>query len=106
MLVSPLLTLCDPGPWDISTENCQLLNTLVTLCAFIKHHGSLWTYGVHRLVGLVVKASASGAEYPEFDSHLRLGYFFVSSDTSDVKIGTPVATLPGAWRYRVSAVTL
>ena len=23
--------------------------------------------------------------------------------SSDLKIGTPVATLPGAWRYRVSA---
>ena len=28
-----------------------------------------------------------------------------SSHTSDSKIGTPVATLPGAWRYRVSAGT-
>ena len=28
-----------------------------------------------------------------------------SSHTSDLKIGTPVATLPGAWRYRVSAGT-
>ena len=26
-----------------------------------------------------------------------------SSHTSDLKIGTPVATLPGAWRYKVSA---
>ena len=25
-----------------------------------------------------------------------------SSHTSDLKIGTPVATLPGSWRYRVS----
>ena len=28
-----------------------------------------------------------------------------SSPTSDLKIGTLVATLPGAWRYRVSAGT-
>ena len=28
-----------------------------------------------------------------------------SSHTSDLKIGTPVATLPGAWRYRVSTGT-
>ena len=28
-----------------------------------------------------------------------------SSHTSDLKIGTPVAILPGAWRYRVSAGT-
>ena len=28
-----------------------------------------------------------------------------SSHTSDSKIGTPVVTLPDAWRYRVSAGT-
>ena len=33
------------------------------------------------------------------------GIFPGSSHTSDLKIGTPVATLPGAWRYRVSAGT-
>ena len=33
------------------------------------------------------------------------GMFLGSSHTSDLKIGTPVATLPGAWRYRVSAGT-
>ena len=33
------------------------------------------------------------------------GIFSGSSQTSDSKIGTPVATLPGAWCYRVSAGT-
>ena len=33
------------------------------------------------------------------------GIFSGSSHTSDSKIGTPVATLPGAWRYRVSTGT-
>ena len=33
------------------------------------------------------------------------GIFSGSSHTSDLQIGTPVATLPGAWRYRVSAGT-
>ena len=28
-----------------------------------------------------------------------------SNHTSDLKSGTPVATLPGAWRYRVGAGT-
>ena len=42
-----------------------------------------------RLVGLVVKASASRAEDP--------GIFSGSSHTSDLKIGIPVVTLPGAW---------
>ena len=57
-----------------------------------------------RLVGLVVKESASRAEDTGFESHLRRN-FSGSSHTSDLRIGTPVATLPGAWRYRVSAGT-
>ena len=57
-----------------------------------------------RLVGLVVKASASRAEDPGFESFLRRD-FSVLSHTSDLKIGTPVATLPDAWGYRVSAGT-
>ena len=52
----------------------------------------------------MVKASASRAEDPGFESRLRRD-FLGSSHTSDLKIGTPVATLPGAWCYRVSAGT-
>ena len=52
----------------------------------------------------MVKASASRVEDPGFESRLRRG-FSVTSHTSDFEIGTPVATLPGAWRYRVSAGT-
>ena len=55
----------------------------------------------HRLAGLVDKASASGAEDPGFESQLRQ-IFLGSSHTSDFKIVTPVATLPGVCRYRVS----
>ena len=55
------------------------------------------------LVGLVVKVSASRAEDSAIDSLLRRVDFSRSSHTSDLKIGTPVATLPGAWRYRVGA---
>ena len=58
----------------------------------------------HRLVGPVVKASASRAADPGFDFHLRRD-FSGSSHTRDLTIGTPVATLPGVWRYRVSAGT-
>ena len=61
-------------------------------------------YFFHRLVGLVVKASTSGAEDPGFESHLRKD-FSRSSNISDLKIGAPVATLPGSWHYRVSAGT-
>ena len=55
-------------------------------------------------VGLVVKASASRAEDPGFESRLRRDFFGVSH-TSDFKIGTPVAALPGTWHYSVSAGT-
>ena len=54
------------------------------------------------LVDLLDKASNSSVEDPGFESLLRRD-FSGSSHTSDLKIGTPVATLPGAWRYRVSA---
>ena len=56
------------------------------------------------LAGLVVKASASGAEDPGLESRLQRDYSG-SSHTNDLKIGTPVATLPGAWHYRVSSGT-
>ena len=58
----------------------------------------------HRLVGLVVKASASKAEDPGFESHWRQDFSGLSNP-SDLNIGTPVATLPGAWHYRISAGT-
>ena len=60
---------------------------------------------MHRLVGLVVKAPASRAEDPGFDSHFRRGDFSGSSHSSDLKIGAPVANLPGIWQHRVSAGT-
>ena len=51
----------------------------------------------NRQVGLVVKASASRAEDRGFKSRLRRD-IPESSDTSDLRIGTPVTTLPFAWR--------
>ena len=47
----------------------------------------------------VVKAPASTAEDPGLESRLRRG-FSGSSHTSDLKIGTPVATVLDAWGYR------
>ena len=61
-------------------------------------------YGGDRPVGLVVKASASWAEDPGFDSRLCRDFSGLSH-TSDLKTGIPVATLPGAWRNKVSAGT-
>ena len=56
-------------------------------------------------IGLVVKASTLIAVDLWFDSCLCCGDFSRSSHASDLEIGTPVATLPGAWRYRVSGGT-
>ena len=56
------------------------------------------------LAGHVVKASTSRVEDPGFESRLFRN-FSKSSHTSDLKSGTPVATLPGTWRHRVSAGT-
>ena len=66
--------------------------------------GPTQLHPTNRLVGQVVKASASRTEDPGFESHLRR-IFSGSSHTSELKIGTPLATLPGAWRYRVNAGT-
>ena len=52
----------------------------------------------------MVKASALGAEDPGFESQLQRD-FFGSIHANDLKIGTPVATLPGTWRYRDSTGT-
>ena len=54
-------------------------------------------------VGLVVKAYALRVADPQFDSCLCQECSGLIH-TSDLKTGTPVATLPGAWCYRVSAV--
>ena len=52
----------------------------------------------------MVKASASRPEDPRFESRLRRDFSGLSH-TGDLNIDTPVATLPGAWRCRVSAGT-
>ena len=59
-------------------------------------------YKYNRLVGLVVKAL--GAEDLGFESCFQRDFSRLSH-TSDLKTGTPVATLSGAWHYRVRAGT-
>ena len=71
-----------------------------------------WTWGVtsfssfslHRLAGLVVRRPPRERKIPGSNPTCA-GIFSGSNHTSDFKIGTPVATLPGAWRERVSAGT-
>ena len=57
-----------------------------------------------RLVGLVVRRPPQERKIPGSNPACA-GIFLGSSHTSDSKIGTPVATLPGTWRSRVSAGT-
>ena len=59
---------------------------------------------LYRIVGLVVKTSASRVADLGFDSRLRRD-FSGSIHTSVLKMGTQMATLPGAWRQRVKAGT-
>ena len=51
----------------------------------------------HRLVALVVRRPPRERKIPGSNPACD-GIFSGSSHTSDSKIGTPVATLPGAWR--------
>ena len=56
------------------------------------------------LVGLVVRHPPREGKIPGSYTTCA-GNFSGLSHTSDLQIGTPVATLPDAWRYRVSAGT-
>ena len=73
---------------------CCSTTVIMLVCYLLEDH----------LDGLVVKASTSRAGRSAVRIPLATG-FSGSSHTSDSKIGTPVATLPGTWRYRVSAGT-
>ena len=57
-----------------------------------------------RLVGLVVRRPPRERKILGSNPACA-GIFWGSSRASHLKIGTPVATLPGAWRYRVSTGT-
>ena len=65
---------------------------------------SVVSAALDRLVGLVVRRPPRERKI-QGSNPACAGIFSGSSHTSDLKIGTPVATLPGAWRYRVSAGT-
>ena len=58
----------------------------------------------YRLIGLVGRRPPREQKIPGSNPACA-GIFLGSSHTSDLKIGTPVTTLPGAWCYRVSAGT-
>ena len=64
----------------------------------------VFTLPRNRLIGLVVRRPPRERKVPGSNPACS-GIFSGPSHTSDLNIGTPVATLPGAWRYRVSAGT-
>ena len=66
--------------------------------------GSLYLFMTNRLVGLMVRRPPRERKIPGLNPACA-GIFSGSSHTSDLNIGTPVATLPGAWRYSVSTDT-
>ena len=55
-------------------------------------------YQSDHFVGLVVKAPALRTTDLRFSYLLHHGDFSGLSQTNDLKIGTPVASLPGTWR--------
>ena len=74
----------------------------VLICMAV--HPCLILVCMYRLFGLVVRRPPRERKVPGLNLACA-GIFSGSSHTSDFKIGTPAATLPGAWRYRVSAGT-
>ena len=63
--------------------------------------------GLHcdRLVDLVVRRPPRERKIPGWNPACAGIFFSGLSHTSDLKIGIPVATLPGAWRCRANAGT-
>ena len=101
------LMMHDCDQWDFSLLVCLHIFPLPVITGVTKFGSTvLWVSFCHRLVDLVVNTSASRAEHPGFGSRLRQDFSGSSHTiTSDLKIGIPVATLPCAWHYRVSAGT-
>ena len=64
----------------------------------------VWSAASDRLVGLVVRCPPQEWKIPGSNPACA-GIFSGSSHTSDLKIGTPVATLPGTWCYRICTGT-
>ena len=87
--------------WNIS----QLITSGVKTDAFTwLLLSDLFRTYLDRLVGLVVRRPPRERKIPGSNPACAR-IFSGSSHTSDSKIGTPVATLPGAWHYRFSAGT-
>ena len=110
--------------WQLEWWTTGLQNVRFVACSINKHNVNVLIFLVLTIfyfcVGLLFlpppprwligfKVSISRAARPVFGSHFRQWIlwqdFSGSSHTSDLKIGTPAATLPDTWHYRVSTRT-
>ena len=109
-LISWLLSKNHSGPPNGMVEQgrkCECASPVCN-CPILKVSGKIITIlpllSDDRLAGLVVRRPPRERKVPGSNPACA-GIFSGSSHTSDLNIGTPVATLPGAWHYRVSAGT-
>ena len=82
----------------------QLNKTKVNAISTLSNLKAELSLRADHLAGLVVRRPPRERKVQGLNPACA-GIFSGSSHTSDLKIGTPVATLPGAWRYRVSTGT-
>ena len=94
-----MLVIFDCDRWNSLTQ--QPFTLFLGLVNYVEEETVLYNWPPCWPSG---KASASRVEDPGFEFSLRLDFPGLSH-TSDLKIGTQAATLPGAWCYRVSAGT-
>ena len=108
---SPSPVLCESNKlisdccWKIGLHSTASLVVVFGTCKDMHVYTWLLTsWCQYRLVGLVVRCPPRKPKIPGSNPTCT-GMFSGSSHTSDSKIGTPVATLPGAWHYKVSTGT-
>ena len=95
------------GIKNLSVDNKSELFRLYEESFATGHVTKDWSHSYpkpDRLVGLVVRRPPRERKIPGSNPACA-GIFSGLSHTSDLKIGTPLAVLPGAWRDRVSAWT-
>ena len=99
----------DPSPRDtghvaVTFKNPDTIKHTIRSASCLIHPCLVLSSNLDRLVGLVVRRPPRERKIPGSNPACA-GIFSGSSHASDLNIGTPVAALPGTWRYRVSAGT-
>ena len=97
-----LLAVTATCPEVFTTVQCASSESARRVIVLISEKKTTSCAFCNRLIGLVVEVFTLRVTDPGFDSCLCWD-FSRSSHTSELKVGTWVATLQGAWHYRVSA---